>query len=138
MSHPILERPSKSQPLNSHWFKKCWNLPEKILYIQRQKRKQWDGRRGAIAMKSNLIHNRWANYKLGEKKITTEVSLQERKFWAQVRLPSLGVQQWRSHQRIWLWKPKESHHRNSTGLRETEIPLLECTHKVLYAPGLKG
>ena len=41
----------------------------------------------------------------------------------------------RNSQRIWLWSPAGSDHRNSAGLGEIETPLLEGTHKILCAPG---
>ena len=58
--------------------------------------------------------------------------------------PTSGFPAWesgngrRSPQRIWLWRPSGFGCRSSTGLRETETPLLEGAHKVTWAPGPRG
>ena len=44
----------------------------------------------------------------------------------------------RNTQRIGLWRPAGFDSETSTGLEETETPLLEGTHKVLCAPGPRG
>lgn len=124
----------KSQPLNSHWFKM---KPTKRCLHSKTKRKQWDEEEKLLVQWNQIWYTTGEqSYKLG-KKNNYEVGLQEK-----ILSPESELQPWgpamENHQRIWLWKPKESHHRNSTGLRETEIPLLECTHKVWYAPRTKG
>ena len=51
-----------------------------------------------------------------------------------VRLPSLRVwQQEEEPQSIWLGRPEELECRSSTGLEETETPLLEDAHKISHA-----
>ena len=54
---------------------------------------QWDGRRGAITIKSNPITAGWVTHKL-ENTYTTEVHPLERMFCPHVGLPNLGVRQW--------------------------------------------
>ena len=56
----------------------------------------------------------------------------------------LGFPAWGSSKRarnpqgIWLWRPAGFDYRTSTGLGETETPLLECTNKILHKPGPWG
>ena len=54
---------------------------------------QWDGRRGAIRVKSNPITAGWVTHRL-ENTYTTEVHPLEWRFWAPRQLPNLGVWQW--------------------------------------------
>ena len=71
-----------------------WNTPKKIPHIKREGKRQWDGRRGAITIKSNPITAVWVTHKL-ENNYTTEVPPLEWRFWAphqasQPRGPAMG------------------------------------------------
>lgn len=128
----------RDHPNHNHWTAidlKCWNLPEKILTFKDKRENSETG--GGVLLQWNQI---W--YTTGEqttnwgKKITTEVSLQERKILS----PSQASQPWgpameESPENLTLkakgvssQKFHRTENRNST---------LECTYKVLYAPGLK-
>ena len=53
--------------------------------------------------------------------------------------PSWGSgNRWRTTQRIWLWRPVGFDHRNSTGLGETETPLLEVCTQDHMCPRAQG
>ena len=54
---------------------------------------QWDGRKGAIMIKSNPITGQWATHKL-ENNYTTEVLPFEWRYWAPRQASQPGVQQW--------------------------------------------
>ena len=58
-----------------------------------EEKPQWDGRRGAITIKLNLITAGWVTHKL-ENTYTTEVHPRSEDSEPRVRLPSLGVRQW--------------------------------------------
>ena len=53
--------------------------------------------------------------------------------------PSLGSSKETGNpQGIWLWRPAGFDYRTSTGLGETETPVLEGTNKILRVPRLRG
>ena len=99
------------------------------LHPKTKKKPQWDSRSGTITTKSNPIHAGWLTHKL-ENNYTTEVLTQEWKSWApcQTSQPG-GLARGRSPQRIQLWRPVQFDHKNSTGLGQTETPLLEGAHR---------
>ena len=93
---------------------------------------QWDARRGTITIKSNPITAGWATHKL-ENSYTTEVHLSPSGF------PTWGSGNGRrNYKRIRLWRPAGFDCRTSTGLGETETPLLESIHKVVCTSGPRG
>ena len=131
MSSLLLTETPKSQLLNNYIQNNNRNMLEptkKDTLHPKTEKVQWNDNRGYNHDKIKSLPARWATHKL-ENSYTTEVLLQEWKSWAHSRLPSLSVWQWRrSPQRNWLWRPVEFDCRNSTGLRETETPLLAgCT-----------
>ena len=87
-----------------------------------------------MTIKSNPITAGWVTHKL-ENNYTTGVK---------VLSPTSGFPTWRSSngrrnfQRIRLWRLAGFDCRASTGLGETETPLLEGTYKVVCAPGPRG
>ena len=101
---------------------------------------QWDGRRGAITMKSNPITTGWVTHKL-ENTYTLKST-----HWSEGSEPHVtsGFPTWESgnrrgnSQRIRLWRLAGFDCRTSTGLGETETPLLEGTHKVVCTSGPRG
>ena len=100
---------------------------------------QWDSRRGAITIKSNHITVGWMTHKTGEK-------LYHRSPPTGVKVLSSisGFPTWRSSngrrnsQRIRLRRLAGFDCRTLTGLGETEMPLLEGTHKVVCTSGPRG
>ena len=60
---------------------KLWNLPKRYLHPKTRKKSRWDGRRGAIIIKSNPISAGWVTHKL-QNSYTAEVFLLVWKFWA--------------------------------------------------------
>ena len=71
-----------------------------------------DGRRDAVMIKSSLIPARWVCW--GSSKATGDP------------------------QGIWPWRPAGLDYRTSTGLGETETPVLEGTNKILCTPRSRG
>ena len=75
--------------VNTRITTNCWTAIDKkleptkkdILHPKAKKKPQQGGRRGEIAIKSNLIPVRWVTHKL-ENNYTTEVFPLEWKFWA--------------------------------------------------------
>ena len=99
---------------------------------------QWDGRRGATTINSNPITAGWVTHKL-ENNYTTEVHPLEWRFWAPCQASTWGSGNGRRNsQRIRLWKLVGFDCRTSSGLGETETPLLEGTHKVVCSSGPRG
>ena len=80
----------------------------------------------------------WVTHKL-ENNYMTEVIPEEWKFWSPHQAPhheslaSGGVPRASGFEGQW-----GSDHRNSTGMGETETPLLDVAHKVLCTPGRRG
>ena len=79
----------------------CWTIIDrKTLELTKKdtphpktkEKPQWDGRRGALTVKSNPITAGWVTYKL-ENTYTTEVHEWNEGSEPHVRLPNLGVQQ---------------------------------------------
>ena len=105
-----------------------------------KKKLQWDGRRGTIRIKSNPIPTggwptNWRTI------IPKNFSHCYEGSEPHVRLPSLGIQQRTGNpfvQGIWSWRPVGFGHKTSTGLGETETPVLEGTSKVLHVPRPRG
>ena len=120
--------------------KKTLELTKKDTPHPKTKEKpQWDGRRGAITIKSNPITAGWVTHKL-ENAYTTEVHPLE---WSEdsephVRPPNLGVQQREEEFLLRLWRLAGFDCRTSTWLGEIETSLLEGTHKVLCTSGHRG
>ena len=80
----------------------CWTvIDRKTLELTKKdtphpktkEKPQWDGRRGAITIKSNPITARWVTHKL-ENTYTTEVHSLEWRFWARYQASKSRVQQW--------------------------------------------
>ena len=89
----------------------CWTIIDrKTLELTRKdtshpktkEKPQWDGRRGAITVKSNHITAGWVTHRL-ENTYTTEVHPLEWRFWAPSQVPNLGV-----------WKQEEESLENQT------------------------
>ena len=102
------------------------------------KKPQGDSRRGAIMIKSNPIHTRWATHK-PENNYTTEVLPQEWKFWAPHLAPQPGGLATGGG------SPRESGFECQQGLiieipqdGETETLLLEGTHRASSTLGPRG
>ena len=57
-SLPLMRRP-KSQLLNNHWFKKVWNLPKKIFYIQRHREQTTTRRQEGHTLYTIKSHIPW-------------------------------------------------------------------------------
>ena len=103
-----------------------------------KKKPEQDGRRDTITIKSNPIPTRWLTHKLENNNIKEVLPL----LWR------LGIPHQASHlgtdkgtgnpQRIWPWRPVGFDYKTSTGLGETETPVLEGTNKPLPAPRLRG
>ena len=79
----------------------CWTIIDrKTLKLTKKdtphpktkEKPQWDGRRGAITIKSNTITAEWMTHKL-ENNYTTEVHTLEWSFWAPHQTSQPGVQQ---------------------------------------------
>ena len=125
----------------------CWTVINgKTLELTRKdtphpktrEKPQWDGRRGTITIKSNPITAGWVTHRL-EKTYTTKSTQWSEGSEPHVRLPSLGSGNGRRNpQRIRLWRPVGFDCRTSTGLGETETPLLEGTHEVVRVAGPRG
>ena len=93
-----------------------------------KKKPQWDDRRGTFVMLSNFIPTWWTTHKVKNIYITEVLPWSESS-----ELHMSGSLAW-----VWHWVEKPPEHltvkaRSSTGLGETEIPLLAGTHKVLHA-----
>ena len=72
-----LKKTSKSQPTAEQLTKKCWNLPEKIFYIQRQRRSHNEMAGGdAIKIKSNSKSSLSVTHKLENNYITVVLPLE--------------------------------------------------------------
>ena len=125
----------------------CWTIIDKKTleltkkdtpHPKTKEKPQWDGRRGAITVKSNPITAGWVIHKLANT-YTTEVHPLEWSFWAPCQASQPGVQQqeeeFLENQTLRL---AGFDCRTSTGLGKTETPLLEGTHKVAYASGHRG
>ena len=99
---------------------------------QRESQKlQWDGRRDVTPVKSNLIHAGWATHKL-ESNYTMVFVPQEWKLWVTHQAShTWGLAMGRRAPIEWLWRAVSLDHRNSTGLTETETPLLEGTQDLM-------
>ena len=99
---------------------------------------QWDGRRGTI--KINQIPWLLGGWLTNWRTLIPQGST----YWSEgsephVRLHNLGVRQWEDKpQRIGLWRLEGFDCRTSTGLGETETPLLEGTHRVVCSSGPRG
>ena len=92
--------------LTSSWEKtrittSCWTIIDrKTLELTKKhtphpktkEKPQWDGRWGAITVKSNPITARWVTQRL-ENTYTTEVHLLEWRLWAPCQVANPGVQQ---------------------------------------------
>ena len=95
--------------------------------------------RGKKGRNHNKIksHNRVVGDSQTGEQLYTEVHPPEWRFWAphQASQPGDGR---RNSQRIRLWRLAGFDCRTSTGLGETETPLLEGTPKVVCVPGPKG
>ena len=94
-----------------------------------KKKPQQDGKSGTITVKLNPVSARWAPHK-PENNSTTEVIPQQRNSWVPYQASQLGGSGngRKSPQRVWLWRPMGFDPGTSTGLRETETPLLEGAH----------
>ena len=117
--------------------RKTLELTKKDTWLPKTKEKpQWDGRRGAITIKSIPITAGWVTHKL-ENTYITEFHPLEWRFWAshQASQPGGSGNGRRNSQRIRLWSLVGFDCRTSTGLGETETPLWEGTHKVMCASG---
>ena len=126
----------------------CWTITDRKTmeftkkdtpHPKTKEKPQWDGRRGAITIKSNPITAGWVTHKL-EDTYTTEVP----PTGVKVLSPTSGFPTWgsgngrRNSQRIKHWRQAGFDYRTSTGLGETETPLLEGTHKVVCTCGPRG
>ena len=124
----------------------CWTLIDrKTLELAKKdtphpktkEKPQWDSRKGAITKKSYLITAGWVTHKLENTYTTEDHPLK-------VLSPTSGFPTWesgngrRNSQRISLWRLAVFDCRTSTGLGETETPLLEGTHKVVCTSGPRG
>ena len=135
MPSPLLTRALESQlTAEQPSTKKHCNLPKKIPYIQ--------GQRGSHGEKVGGTQSWWNQVPYPQ----TGEQLYHRSSPTRVKVlsPTLGFSAWgsgnrrRSPQRIQLWRPMGFDGRTSTGLGETETPLLEGTHKVLCAREPRG
>ena len=127
-----------------HQNHNCWttinkkdsDLPKKIFYTQRQRRSHNKMVGGVLSWYNEIPYppGGWpTNWKII---ISQRFSHRSESWEPYVRLPSLGYGiRRRSPQSIWLWRPVGLECRSSTGLGETETPLLEGTHKVSRAQG---
>ena len=110
------------------------NNNKRYLHPKTKKKLQWEGRKGAITIKSNPIHAGWATHKTDNNN-AKRVFLLLWRFWDWMS----GFPAWRtrkgtgSSQGIWLWRPTGFDYTTSTGLREIETPLLaqtkSCAHQ---------
>ena len=113
----------------------CWNLPKKDTSCPKTKKKPQKGsRRGTITIKSNPILYGWVTHKL-EKNNTKEVLPLLWRFWTLHQSSQLRTG---NPQGIWPWRPVRFDYKTSTGLGETETPVLEGINKALHAPRLRG
>ena len=112
-----------------------WN-PQKSTTNPKTKKLQWDGRRGIIMIKSNPIPARWVAHKL-EKTIWKELSHCCESSESHIRLLTWGSDKvTESPQGIWPWRPARFDYRTSTGLGETESPVLENITKSCVLQGI--
>lgn len=106
-------------------------LTENLLKDNTSKDKPQDGRKDTFTIQSNPIDTEWVSHKL-ESNFITEVLLQEWELWALCQDPPVcgfGIRE-RGLQSIWLWRPLELDLSNSSGLGETEMPLLDGEYKI--------
>ena len=126
----------------------CWTIIDRKTvkvtkkytpHTKTKEKPQWDGRRGKITIKSNPIPTGWVTHKL-ENNLTTEVQPLEWRFWTPCQASQSGGSGngRRTSQRIRLWRLAGFDCRTSTGLGETETPLLQGTHNVMCVSGLRG
>ena len=100
---------------------------------------QWDCRRGTITIKSNPIPTGWVTHK--RENSNGKVLQLLWRFWtphqtSQPGDPTKGLGT--SKPDPWLWRTAGFDYRSSTGLGETETPILECTNKVFCTPRPRG
>ena len=132
----------KNTKITTNWWtnidKKDWNLPNKIVYIQRQKRSHNEMVGGALS---------WYNQSpclLGGWPTNWKIIIMQSFSHSRVLSPKPGSPAWgsrirgRSSQSIWLWRPVGLECRSSTGLEEIETLLLEGAHKVSHALELRA
>ena len=115
----------------------CWTIIDrKTLELTKKytphpktkEKPQWDGRRGAITIKSNPITAGWVTHKLDHRSPPTGVKVLS----PTSGFPTCGSGNGRRNsQRIRPWSLVGFYCRTSTGLGEKETPLLEGTQKVV-------
>ena len=103
------------------------------------KEAQQDGRRGAIMIKSNPIPARLVTHRL-ENNNTKQVLALLWRFWTscQASQPRDLKKGTGNPQGIWPSGPEGFYYRPSTGLGETDPPVVEGTNKILHAPRPRG
>ena len=100
------------------------------LYPKTKKNPQWDGRRDTITITSNSMPTKCVPQKFSiAVKVLSPISVFPA--WG----PGNGSQ---SPQRIWLWKPAVLDCRTSTGLWETETPILKGHTQVPMHTKIQG
>ena len=97
------------------------------LSLKTKKKPQWDGKRGAIMIKSNPIPAWWVTHRL-ENNNTKEILPLLWRFWTPCKASQPG------NLTNGLGRPMGFDYKSSKGLRETEIPGLEGTNRILHAP----
>ena len=90
-SLPLARAPESQLTAEQSSKGRHWNSPKNMPHIQRQRR-PWDGRWGAITIKSNPITAGWVTHKL-ENTYTTEVHPLQWRFWAPRQASQSGGQQ---------------------------------------------
>ena len=132
-----------SSPLRAPELQQAFEQPstkstKKVYLIFKDKKPQQDARKGVNTIKWDLISAGWVTHKLENN--NTKVLQWLWRFWASCQ----ASQPWGSRkgtgnpQGTWLWSPAGSDYRTSTGLGETETPLLKGINKILCVPRHRG
>ena len=116
-----------------------WNSPKKIPHIQRQRRSHNQTVERSYHNKIKL-NNCW----VGDSQTGEYLYHRSPPTGRKALSPTSGFQTWgsgngrRNSYRITLWRLAGFDCRTSAGLRDTETPLLEGTHKVVCISGPRG
>lgn len=117
--------------------KKCWNLPKKILYTQRQ-RGSCNKMGGGHSHKKYKFRTAWVGSPETGRQLHHRVLPQEWKFWVPQQAPQPAVLAAAGAPENLALKAEGLDPMTFRGLEGTDTPLLEGTHTVSCARGPRG
>ena len=111
-----------------------WNPPKKDNpHPKTKKNLQWNGRWGAISIKSSPISAWWVTHSLENNNPKEVLSLLWR-LWTPGFPPWISGKGTMNSHIIWPWEPAGFDYRTSWGLVKIETPASEATNKILHSP----